>query len=45
LVRGTVVNIDLENAKGAPLMAAVIVMVAILAITGVAISFQGNVMF
>jgi hypothetical protein len=36
---------DLENAKGAPLMAAVIIMIAIIALGGMSFAFQGSIQF
>lgn len=36
---------SMENASGAPLVAAVIVLAAILALGGIAWSFQGSIQF
>lgn len=36
---------DTSNAQGAPMMCAVIVLLAVVFIGGVALSFQGNVHF
>jgi hypothetical protein len=37
--------LDWENAKGAPLTAAIIVLLAIVALGGISLAFQGNVQF
>jgi hypothetical protein len=36
---------SLENAKGAPLVAAIIVMVAVVLLGGFAFAFQGSIQF
>jgi hypothetical protein len=36
---------DFENAQGAPLVAAVIVLLAIVALGGISFAFQGSIQF
>jgi hypothetical protein len=36
---------DLENAKGAPMTAAIIILLAIIALGGISFAFQGSIQF